>query len=303
MTEKTSTIIPAGGQNLHLTGIAELTALGSALGVPKTVQGLKPQIILPPGYQALEAPRAELPPLPDHIRAAVTLNDSDSFIEYVKAFRTFTTRLFATTPDLEEIGPDSSGGAQFTAVLDYHEGGKEQKAARTAHTVVYPLPLSQQFSTWLGINGEPMSQNDFIEFIEANKLDVVSPDSASLMELAVNFESKTEVRFASKVDRVTGGRNLIFQEAIDAQSSSTRQGTIKVPDTMAIRVPILEEGKVFEIKCRLQWLPSNGNLRVVVHLQQYRDVFRHAFKEVRAEIEEALELKILSGESVNKNPF
>lgn len=277
------------------TSIKTLLDAGKALGSPQFPdRGLAPYAIVPPGYEMKVISRADLPPLDDHIRQNVRLDDAESFILYVKAFRTATTRILAASIDIAKVTASSAGGAKFTALLDYHEGGKEQKASRCAHVASYPVPLSLEFRVWLASNGKALSQTDFVEFIEANAADVVSPDSASLMEMALNFEAETNVNFQSKIDRVSGGRSLTFQETVDAGAPSV--GRMKVPETLALRIPVFEGGKSYELKARLEYRASNGRLAVAYHLHRPHDAFRLAIKDLREEIATGLELEILTGD-------
>lgn len=285
---------PASSTVLNLTGAQELLNAGKALGAAiQPGNGLQPYAIVPPGHTLSPIPREPLPALPDHIRQKVKLEEMESFVAYVNAFKTHTTRIFARRPNLAEVKPGSSGGASFTALLDYHEGGRDPLAKRAAHVAVFPVPLSLEFSTWLGLDGKPLAQMDFVQFIEANCADVVTPDSATLMEMALNFEAKTSVNFQSKVNRVTGGRELVFQEAVEAGAPSV--GSMKVPEWMTLRLAVFEGGKSYELKARLEYRPNSGRLAITYHLQRPHDVVRAAIKDMREEIAAATELEILTG--------
>lgn len=278
-----------------ISNVEELLRAGKALGTPNTPPApFAPYAVIPDGFTLTPLPLRPLNPLPDHIRQAVRLEDSESFITYVKAFRIHTTRVFAAAVKLQNVSPNNAGGAKFTALLDYHEGQTEQKAARVAHVVEYPVPLSLEFSIWLASSGKGLAQMDFVQFIENNCMDVVKPTSADLMELALNFEAKTSVTFQSKVDRVSGGRSLIFQEDV-AAGQSGNIGQMKVPDGLTLRIPVFEGGKPYEFQARLEYRPQSGRLTITYHLQRPHDVFRAAWKDLRAEIATALELEILTG--------
>lgn len=279
------------------TANEELIRAGQALGAPKVPPApFAPYAVLAEGQKLELLPRLELDPLPDHIQQQVRLDDSASFCAYVKAFRTPTTRILYSAPKLSKISAESAGGAMFTAFLDYHQGGESQAAKRRAHVARYPVPLSLEFSTWLGSNGKALAQMDFVQFIETNGLDVVHPDSASLMELALNFESKSNVTFQSRIDRTTGGKNLTFQEAVEHGAPAV--GQMKVPDGLQINLPVFEGGALFEMQARLEYRTSGGRLAIAYHLQRPHNVFRVAIGQLRAQIAEALEAEILTGETV-----
>jgi uncharacterized protein YfdQ (DUF2303 family) len=271
-------------------GVAELLAAGKALGAPIQVSGRQPSVLVPQTYELKPLPPEPLPELPDHIRQRVTLHDAESFVAYVKRYQTPLTLLFGTLPEAD------GRGAGFTAIFDYHQGGKgdEQAAKRMAHRACYPCPLSAPWAAWMAINGRALTQAEFIEFIDANTREIVSPDSASLLELAINFESRTNVEFSSKVDRVTSGRQLTYKETVDAGHGGGA-GSIKVPDALKLRLPVFDGGKAFDLGARLQWSPRDGRLKVAVFLQRPEDVVREALVVLRDEIDVGTGLQALIG--------
>lgn len=274
----------------------ELLAAGKAIGQPiYATHDAAPVVIIPDGYRAEQLDFAPIPdPLP-YVAQNVHLNDTESFVMYVKRYQTPSTLLFATLPQ----NADGSG-AEFRAVFDYHNGGKgslpegasEHPSARCAHQAIYPCPLSESWKNWTRQNGKGLTQTDFINFIEANSIDIVTPDAATVMELAVSFESKTEVTFTSKIDRLSGAKMLNFTEEV---SSGKSGGKLKVPDSLKLRLPVFDGGKPFEITARLEWRPANGKLSVTFHLQQQSAVIRQALQTVREEIGKDIGIVPLTG--------
>jgi hypothetical protein len=282
---------PTPTATLSPTFTAELLAAGKALGDVATPGGpFAPFVIIPDNYKLDPVPFAPDTPLPGFIDQTVTLHDPESFVAYVKRYKTLKTLIFATLPKTA-----SGSDAQFRAVFDYHTGGKgdDQKPERCAHHAIFPCPLSIQWATWIGITGKPQTQLAFIEFIDANKADIVTPDSATLLELAINFESRTEVNFGSKVDRVHGGRKLTFNEEINGINKAGEP--ITVPDTLKLSLPVFEGGKAFEIAARLEWRPTGGKLHVSVHLHRPFDLVRKALADLRAEIAAGTEIEPMTG--------
>jgi uncharacterized protein YfdQ (DUF2303 family) len=278
---------------LSESAVADLLKAGKALAPAQILDGLAPFAVVPDGFRVEYLERKKFADVPDHIRQDVRLDDADSFISYVKQFRTHTARIFASAPNLASIAHGSSGGAEFTAVLDYHEGGKDQKAQRAKHVATYPVPLSLEFRTWLAGNGKPKKQMEFVEFIEANCADVVTPSSAEIMELALNFGAKSNVEFQSKVDRVSGGRDLKFVERVDGGGGVA--GNMKVPEYLTLRLAIFDGGKPYELRARLEYRANSSGLTITYHLQRPHEVFRTAHLDLKGEISSALDLEILTG--------
>lgn len=267
------------------SGVADLLAAGTRNADPIEL-GNTPQIVIAPaGYIAIPIPRVEIAPAPDHIRQRVTLNSLDSFTAYVKKFQRNNTEIFSAS--------NESGGS-FTAVFDYHEGGKDGVPGRAVHSALYPCPLSVEWKTWLKLNSVPQKQETFVEFIDANAKDIILPDSAVLLELAMNFEMKSNVNFQSDIRRTTGGRVLKFTEEIEAGRSGSA-GEIKVPDIIKIRIPVFETGKLFEIEARVEFRVNSGKLTIAYILRRAHDAVRDALTDLRKDIETATGIIPLAG--------
>ena len=261
----------------------ELLATGKALGTPIVQPGYSPVIIVPSDWKAEPLTPA---PLLDHIRQRVTLLDAASFADYVKRYVCGDTVLFA------KAGNATGSGAEFRAVLDYHSYGAP---ARCAHVAVFSPVLTVEWQEWQAINGRPMSQTDFINFIERHAPDIVEPDGASLMEFTANFEAKTDVTFGTRVDRVTGGLCIAYKEEVTA--GSMKDGVLKnIPARLRLAVSVFEGGGVAELEARLEWKPRDGKLTVTVHLLRAHLVARVALDALKAEIEKATDMRALTGQ-------
>jgi uncharacterized protein YfdQ (DUF2303 family) len=270
--------------------VTELLAAGRAASPTVNIPGLQAGVILPEGYAFRDIPFVEPEPLLPFIQQQVQLSDTESFVAYIKRYQDAKTVIFATLPQSAD-----GSGAEFRAVFDYHVGGKgEDKAAnRCAHQAFFPCPLSVNWKAWIAVSGKPQTQDQFINFIEANTPDIVTPDSAALMEMALNFESRTEVEFTSKVDRLTGARKLTFNETIG--DTKKPGGSITVPDSLKLKLPVFEGGKPFDTTCRLEWRPQGGKLHVVIRLLHPHDVIRTALTEIRKEIAADVAIEPMTG--------
>jgi uncharacterized protein YfdQ (DUF2303 family) len=275
------------------TPAQELLDAGKALGAPIRLDGYAPCLIVPEHYKLVPLEPAKPLPVLDYIKSAVELTDVESFIAYVKRYQTAETVIFATLP-LNGAPPS------FTAVFDYHAAkadGAEQQARRVAHKATYPCPFSVEWLAWTERNGKPQPQMDFVNFIEANAIDVVAPDSATMMEMVMNFEARTEVVFTSKVDRTMGAKVLLFNEKIDANSNGPLS-SMKVPEFLELRLPVFEGGEAFPIRARMEYRPRDGALKIAYHLLRPVDVLREALASLDADIEAATGIAPMSGRLV-----
>ncbi len=267
----------------------QLLAAGKALGAPFSPidAGREPYRIVPADWRAEPIPFATLPPLPDHIRQHVTLEDAESFATYVKRYKDAHTLLFVRRGDRT--------AAEFVAIFDYHHAHKDgvPQVARLAHRAIYPCPFSVEWLAWRAVDGKAQAQEPFIDFLDANAGDIVTPSSADVKELALNFSAKTEVTFQSGVSRTVKGSTLTYQENVTAGGG--KQGTITVPDLIRLKLPIFEGGKPFDVDARIAWDPRGGTLKISVHLQRVERLIREAVRLASLEIAEATGLIPLTG--------
>lgn len=270
----------------------ELLRAGRAGAGPQILAGYKPYAIVPEGYSAVPLEVEPPKPLPNFIEQTVRVVTAESFIKYVSSFRTPRTRVFASPINLENLAKPV---ASVSAYLDYHDmtpglGGVPQ---RNKHVVQLDIAPSYEWQMWMGNSGRQMSQLDFAKFIEDHGCDINSPDSATLMELILNFENRSEVRFQSKVNRTTGARILQFSETVESGREET--GSIKVPDSLEMYIPVLEGLGTDKVTARMEYRTSNSKLTVAFVVQQPHLLIRNAVTRIQQDISEELECEILSG--------
>lgn len=225
---------------------------------------------------------------PRRKRATVSLHETHSFIEYVKA-HTLKNRSHL-------FGRASKDGGSFQAILDYH--GDESSAVSAVpgwgeHEATLTLTISEQFARWLKFDRQPIAQADFAEFLEDNLLDIVSPAHADLLDVAQLLTGKKEVKFKSGQNLKTGAIQFAYSEEIKA---GTRDDTLEVPDGFVIAVIPFVGAAGIEIKARLRYrIGNDGRLFFIYVLDRPTKVIEDAFELARQEIEEATGLKVHLG--------
>ena len=68
-----------------------------------------------------------------------------------------------------------------------------------------------------------MTQVDFARFLEENMPDVVEPDSAELLEVALTFEAKKSVEFSSGVRLANGQIQFQYDEVSPGHGEEGRR--------------------------------------------------------------------------------
>lgn len=171
------------------------------------------------------------------LRKSVDTNlvDIQSFIEYVKEQGTSRTRVF---------GFLNSSPYRFTAIIDWH-GTAEEEADWCEHKVSLILDLSDEFKSWKSRDGKMFSQDAFSEFLKDNRIDIVFPDAADVLQLVMCLDATAESRCKSKL-QTNEGYSIQFDETINVS------GPLKVPSSIKILIPIFRGTDPIAIECEFK---------------------------------------------------
>lgn len=255
-------------------------AAGAALGTPQSpLVDEKAGVftVVPKGYElkSLE----EYLPSPLRIKQNVLLHDADSFIAYVIAFKLpAVSRIFFDGEDEE-----------FNAILDYHEA---QTPAWCNHTATFKPRRSVEFETWMGANRKHMTQVDFARFLEENMPDVVDPNSADLLQVALTFEAKKSVEFSSGVRLNNGQIQFQYDEVV---RGTAQKGTIEIPEQFVLGIPIHVNGPAYRIPVRLRWRLQEGKVIFWYEVVRPHRFIEDALKEIRDRIAVETTTVLLAG--------
>ena len=249
---------------------------GTNLGGPKEVSG-HPYAVVPQGAQVqdLESYLGE----PLRKKGVVVLNDVGSFVGYVNAEKSESTRLYGLFKD-----------PGFVAVFNDHDGeGPGWKDYRAQ----YACPLSTEWRTWTGSSGKQMTQAEFAAFIENNLPDIAIPPAADMLEISRSLEAKKKVNFASGIRLSNGQNELTYEEQV---SGTAAKGKLTVPEEFTIGVQVLEGGTKYAISARLRYrIADGGALTIWYELIRPHKILEDAVQAVWKEIEQKTELTVFNG--------
>jgi uncharacterized protein YfdQ (DUF2303 family) len=237
-------------------------ATGSALGDPKKVDGALPFAIVPEGYsvQSLE----HLLQAPTRIKQNVSVFDTDSFIKYFTDYCTEDSRVF-----VDRVKP------QILGVIDYHAQAGEPDW--TSHRVSYVFRNTVEWQTWASQNKVEMTQTGFARFIEDNLPDIVSPDSATMLEISRTFEAKKGVTFHS----ATRLQNHEIQFQYDEEIRGTAaKGTIEIPDGFDLSIAPFEGSDYYKVTARFRYKFGPEGLKLRYELLRPHKVLEDAVNTV-----------------------
>lgn len=237
--------------------------------------GDAPIVILPDGYRATDL--SHLLPAPTRKKGLTTLLDVGSFIAVVNDQKGDATRMFST------LNPPS-----FTAVFNATAAG----TGWGDHRAAYELPLSAEWQAWDAMDDNKVNQVAMAQFVENNLEDVVSPDGATLLEICRSLQAKKSVEFSSGIRLTNGENQLTFKEEINGSAGN---GTLSIPETFQIGIPVFENGAKWAMTVRLRYRIDGSKLTMWIELVRPHKILEAAVNDVRAKIAEETSLQVLNG--------
>ncbi|HYD97042.1 MAG TPA: DUF2303 family protein, partial [Noviherbaspirillum sp.] len=190
---------------------------------------------------------------PRRKRAKVDLLDTDSFIDYIKRHGSLTDSTIWCKADYK------AGTVDFRAIINDH-GDADYKAAWRDHTATFSPEFSEEWKRWAGGNEKPFGQAEFANFIDNNLKDIAGddtlPSGAQMLEMAISFEAKQDMRFKSAIRLQSGGVQMQFVQDDDQQTIEKMQ----MFDRFAIGIPVFWNGDAYRIEARLRYRVRDGKL-------------------------------------------
>lgn len=208
--------------------------------------------------QFREAPRRK--------QGAFTAHTGDAFILYMEKHATATSELWA---DLTN--------RSVTAVINAHDKAGAD-AGWADHTLKLQLQHTPAWAAWANLDGKWLTQVQFAELLEERFLDVVSPDAATLTEVARTFKATKSAAFESEHILSSGQVQFGYREEIDAKAG--RKGNLEIPESFTLGVAPFEGGKPFQVLARLRFSIDDQKLRIRYVLDRPAEIIRAAFDEV-----------------------
>lgn len=270
--------------------IAKLAREGEiARATPRKAEGLDaaPFVVLrgADGFERVEPLLFKIAP-PHRKTGTVKLHDADSFILYYQQHGN-GSNVYAT------LQP-----AQFVAVLNDHE---KDKAGWRDYRAEFRVKHSKEFDIWNMHNGSGAAFNStesFALFIEENIPDIVKPDGATMLAIALNFKMAGKVNFQQATRLQDGNIDFAYSNLVEAESKSAAGNRLKIPELFTIEIPVfdgLSEPK-YRIDARFRYRLGEGRLSLWYELVRPHKTVEAAFKAVWEKIQKATKAPILHGE-------
>lgn len=235
---------------------------------------------------------------PERTKGTARVQTLGSFIDLTGRHQSTTSALFV----------DSTGSnPKMTAVIDYHDG---QKTNWSQHRIVYPFPLSPEWTAWTKIAPFWLSQTDLAEFLESRIDDVLDPAAAGdsttaqakllgltlasptrLLELSRGLTIRVGARVTQAVNLSTGEAQIGFEEKHEGDG-----GPLKIPGGFVVAIPVFRGGAQYQVPVRLRYRVKDGSVTWSCTPQRVEQIWDHAIAEACEQAVVGTSLPLYHGE-------
>ncbi|WDS38346.1 hypothetical protein W2_gp036c [Caulobacter phage W2] len=238
---------------------------------------------------------------PGRIAQGVTVETQDSLVSYVNDFKDHGSRLFA-----------SISASTITAVLDYHQGATSAlekdgdthggadagKADFGQHVVTLKLPFAEEWDRWTKADGQLFDQQTFARMLHENRLEIIEPDAATIIEAVRDLRAARNVSFTPEVSLMHNTESFVLSDVTDV---SRRTGELTIPSAFMLRIPVYFGGEVIEIEAQLRTDTAEGKLKLGFKLMRRENVRQQVFKRVVSAVAEGTGLPSVYGARAGRN--
>lgn len=254
--------------------INEAAATLSALRSP-AVPTTEPVVLLPHyvDVRSLEQYQAR----PSRVRDSVIFNQVESFVDFYNKFApVFTpfTKAYA-----------KNGGVHVQTIFDYHtvtDGTDalmpEALPAFGHFTATLELDEDTELKVWRGNNNNFMPQMDFVEFIDANLHNIVTPEAAELLEMLQLIEGTRNAVFRSGQRLTNGQVSLAYDEDIQTTGGKKK---MTLPSEIHLSIRFFKHSPRRDVTVRLRYrITEKGGVFFCYQIPQLEDLMELAYNEV-----------------------
>lgn len=211
----------------------------------------------------------------------------ESFIEYVQEFKTPPTKLYVNEPR-SEVPRDN-----FPSFLALFDDKLPSKPAWGRFSASFAVERSRQLSEWLRCDSKMLNPKVFAEFIHKNRLDVIDPDAAALIEILRDIKGTANVEFAEAVDAHTGAKSKLYAEKVTLKGAKSN---VDVPTGFTIAVPIYRrQANRVRINCHLVAEVVEGKVLFSYEMDQVDEIVETVCDNLIDDVAKETQLKAYYG--------
>lgn len=220
-------------------------------------------------------PDSEIEAKPAFAEADANVDTTLSLINYVNRFKTDNTMIFA---DLDSH--------RVVACIDYHAAGNAKPGLRK-HRVTLDLGYSNEWKTWTSRNEKLLEQKLFARFVEENRLDIISPDGASLLEMVLDMEKGVVMRVGRRMASAGSDRGL-------SQSSMDVDGT-ELPPVWKLGIPVFTGEPLVSVTAYARDELNDGKLFVGFKLSKIENIVEAELTRIANQIGQETSVPVVLG--------
>lgn len=221
-------------------------------------------------------PNNEVAQKPAFVSQTVHIQTVASLIAYVNRFKTENTMIFA-----------NSNTDAIVAAIDYHPAAPGGSPALVSHRAALNLTKSNEYDTWTNHDDSLQVQGEFARFVEENRLDIISPDGASLLEMVLDMEKGAVMRVARKMASAGSDRG---RKTNDIEITGT-----DLPPVWSLAFPIYFGEKSVGVTAYVRDKMDDGKLYVGYKLSRLPNIVEAEFARIAQVVGDATSVPVLIG--------
>lgn len=226
---------------------------------------------------------AERNEAPARKKGIVKLFDEASFIEYWARHKSKDSTIYG-----------SMDPAKFLAVFDDHS---TEKPNYKEHRADYSLEHSGEYEAWDEKNRKPFNSNEELaRWLEDQLIDIVKPDGARMLEIALNFRVNQSAAFSNAIRLTDGNTEFTYTDDVEG-SSRVANKKVSIPEEFDIEIPIWAGLNVskYRFTARFRYRLAAGRLSLWYELVRPHKVVEKAYGDLLTSIEKSTKVKVMFG--------
>lgn len=210
------------------------------------------------------------------------VQDAASFVGYLSKHGTTDSEVWADPSNYGLVG-----------VVNADRKGGHDTAGHGDHRVILELLHTDEWKRWVGASGKWMDQQTFAEHIEDNAVDIVDPDSATMLEIAQHFHASTSAQF-ERGERLDNGLvNLKYKETLNASAGQT--GDLDIPTAFVVSIAPFHTADRAPVTARFRYRIRQGTLSLSYALLRPEDVARKVYDDIVGVVDGSVEASMFYG--------
>ena len=209
---------------------------------------------------------------PRRVRGHVTAQTVDDFVRYVQRH---------DDPARTTVWVDYETHL-VVGVLDDHAVGDLREPEWGEHRALLQLRTTDEWKHWTSQDGKLLDQEAFAEHIEDGLPEIVSPDGATMLEVAQSIQGATKAEFKG-AHRLDNGA-VSFSWVEETTANAGQRGDLEIPERFELAIaPFLGEDP-YRVKARLRYRIRAGSVQLGYRLERPGDVLRDAIDQIASRL-------------------